>query len=100
MLSYFEVLRKLDEESKNIKKFGVSRLGLFGSFARNEQTEKSDIDILVNFEDGKESFDNYMQLLFFLEKLFSNKVDLVIADNVRDELKQEIFGSVKYASKL
>ncbi|OGO81226.1 MAG: nucleotidyltransferase [Clostridiales bacterium GWC2_40_7] len=100
MLSYFEVLRKLDEESKNIKKFGVSRLGLFGSFARNEQTEKSDIDILVNFEDGKESFDNYMQLLFFLEKLFSKKVDLVIADNVRDELKQEIFGSVKYASKL
>jgi len=100
MLSYIEVLRKLDEESKNIKIFGVSRLGLFGSFARNEQTDKSDIDILVDFKEGKESFDNYMQLLFFLEKLFSKKVDLIIADNVREELKQEIIGSVKYASKL
>lgn len=100
MLSYTEVLRKLEEESNEIKKFSVHRIGLFGSFARDEQTDKSDVDILVEFEERKESFDNYMGLLFFLEKLFSKKVDLVISGNVREELKKEILGSVKYASKL
>lgn len=100
MLSYTEVLRKLNEESNNIKKYGVGRIGLFGSFVRDEQTNKSDVDILVEFEEGKESFDNYMSLLFYLEKLFSKKVDLVIAGNVREELRDEILGSVKYASKL
>jgi predicted nucleotidyltransferase len=78
----------------------VHRIGLFGSFVRDEQTDKSDMDILVEFEEGKESFDNYMSLLFFLEKLFSKKVDLVISGNVREELKKEILGSVMYASKL
>lgn len=98
MLNYIEVLRKLEENMNDIRNYGVNRIGLFGSFVRNEQTDKSDIDILVEFEKNNENFDNYMSLLFFLERLFSKKVDLVIYDNVREELKQEIFGSVKYAT--
>ncbi|MCM8809854.1 MAG: nucleotidyltransferase family protein, partial [Candidatus Omnitrophica bacterium] len=67
------------EEIKNIlkkhlpelrKKFGIKELGIFGSYVRSEQSEKSDIDILVEFEEGCETFDNYMGLKFFIEDLF------------------------------
>jgi len=65
---------------EKIKKFEVMRIGLFGSYAMNKQTDKSDIDILVEFEKGKKTFDNYMNLKFFLEALFKCKVDLVDVD--------------------
>ena len=100
MLNYMDILYKINENMSEIKKYGVLKIGLFGSFAKNEQTEKSDIDILVQFEKTRETFENYMDLLIFLEALFSGKVDLVIYDNVRDELKSEIYGSVKYAEEL
>ena len=44
---------------------------------RGEQKEKSDIDILVEFEKGKKTFDNYMDLKFFLEEIFGVEVDLI-----------------------
>lgn len=100
MMNYLDILHKIRENMSEIKKYGVLKIGLFGSFAKNEQTEKSDIDILVKFDKSQETFENYMDLLMFLEALFSNKVDLVIYDNVRDELKDEIYGSVKYAEEL
>jgi len=55
--------------------FGVKRIGLFVSFARGEQKESSDIDVLVEFE--KPTFRNFMDLSFYLEDLFGRKVDLV-----------------------
>jgi len=82
-----------------IKKFGVKRIGLFGSYAKNQPKEGSDIDILVEFEKGKKTFDNYMDLKFFLEDLFKCKVDLVIADALKPDLKPIILGSVIYASE-
>ena len=99
-MDYMGIIKKLDDNMDNIKTFGVTRIGLFGSFVRDDQTDKSDIDILVVFRKDQENFDNYMGLLFFLEKLFSKRVDLVIYDNVREELRDSIYGSVKYASEL
>ena len=58
-----------------LKKYSVVRIGLFGSFARNESTATSDIDLLVDFED--KSFDNFMNLADELENLFGRKVDLL-----------------------
>jgi predicted nucleotidyltransferase len=59
--------------------YGVKRIGLFGSFARNEQTRSSDVDVLVEFAEGQATFDNFMHLVYFLEDLFSRKVDLLTA---------------------
>ncbi len=98
MLTAEEILRKLEEHMDEIKKFGVKKIGLFGSYMKNEQKEASDIDILVEFEKGRKTFDNYMGLKFFLEDLFGVKVDLVIAEAVKPDLRPYIFGSVKYAS--
>ena len=98
MLNSDEILKKIEESKDKIKKFGVRRIGLFGSYIRSEQKKESDIDVLVEFEKGKKTFDNYMELKFFLEDLFNCKVDLVILESIKPDLKPHILKSVKYAS--
>lgn len=98
MLTYKDILTKLEENTATIKKYGVKRIGLFGSYLRKEQKPTSDIDILVEFEKGKVTFDNYMDLKFFLEDLFKCKVDLVMKEAIKPDLKPYIIGSVKYAA--
>jgi uncharacterized protein len=60
----------------------VKRIGIFGSFARSEQTRSSDVDVLVEFADGQATFDNFMQLVYFLEDLFNRKVDLLTVGGI------------------
>ena len=62
MLNSDEILKKIEESKNKIKKFGVRRIGLFGSYIRSEQKKESDIDVLVEFEKGKKTFDNYMNV--------------------------------------
>ncbi|MCP2518990.1 nucleotidyltransferase family protein [SCandidatus Aminicenantes bacterium Aminicenantia_JdfR_composite] len=98
MLKSDEILEKIKENKKKIKRFGVKKIGLFGSYVRNEQKSGSDIDILVEFEKGMKTFDNYMDLKFFLEDLFNCKVDLVIIETIKPDLKSNILENVKYAT--
>ncbi len=77
-MNVIDVLKSHEREMK--KRFGIKRIGLFGSFARGEQKDASDIDILVEFEEP--TFDNFMNLAFFLEDLFSRKVELVTPDSL------------------
>jgi len=100
MLNSDEILKKIEESKDKIKKFGVRRIGLFGSYIRSEQKKESDIDVLVEFKKGKKTFDNYMELKFFLEDLFNCKVDLVILESINPDLKPHILKSVKYAAGL
>jgi len=69
--------------------FGVKRLGLFGSFAREEATERSDVDLLVEFV-GPTNFDDYMDLKFRLEELLGRRVDLVTRKALRARLRPHI----------
>ena len=93
-MNYIENIIK--ENIKKINEFGVSTIGVFGSYSKDSQTEESDIDILVNFKANQKSFDNYMDLKFFLEDLFGRKIDLVIEESLKKELKEEILRSVHY----
>ena len=79
------------------QQYGVKRIGVFGSFARGEERGDSDIDILVIFEEGAKTFDNFMELKFFLEDLFVRKVDLVTINALRPQLREEILKEVAYA---
>ena len=97
MLTAEEILKLIQQNRERIKRYGVKRIGLFGSYLKGEQKEDSDIDILVEFEKGKKTFDNYMELKFFLEELFRRRVDLVIAESVKPELKKYIMRIVRYA---
>jgi len=79
-----EIISKMEKNNKDIRKYGVKKIGLFGSFLGKKQKRSSDVDILVSFDNV--SFKRYIQLKFFLESLFGKDVDLVIEKNLRPEL--------------
>jgi predicted nucleotidyltransferase len=76
-------------------RFSVNSIGLFGSYARDDFHAQSDIDVLVTFSEP--TFDNYMDLKFFLEDLFGRPVDLVLEENVKNRLKKNIARETLYA---
>ncbi len=78
------------------EKYGVKRIGVFGSFARGEESESSDIDILVEFEKPVDLFE-FLDLQEFLEKIFNRKVDLVTIKALKPRLKDIILHEVVYA---
>ncbi|MCL4379241.1 MAG: nucleotidyltransferase domain-containing protein [Candidatus Marsarchaeota archaeon] len=96
-LSSAKILEMLRANMAKIRAIGVKEIGLFGSYAKNEQSPDSDIDILVEFSAGRSSFHSYMKLKLLLEGIFKKKVDLVVKNGIRHELKQGILGSVVYA---
>ena len=79
------VLQLLTEQRGAIRNYGVRRLRLFGSCARDEAREAGDLDFLVDFE--KKSFDAYMGLKEFLENLFGCRVDLVLSNAIKPRLR-------------
>ena len=89
-----ETIEKHKEELKKLcGKYHVAELYLFGSFARGEISEGSDIDFLVRFSGVKSSeyFDNYMDYKESLEKLFSRNIDLVEIQTLKNPvLKKSI----------
>lgn len=77
-----------------IRDFSVKKLGVFGSQMKGNPTPKSDVDVLVEFND--KSFDNYMGLKFYLESIFGKKVDLVTNSALKPALKSIILKQVRY----
>ena len=69
------------------RQFRVARLAVFGSYARGTARKRSDVDILVEFEPDGVTFDNYMDLKFYLQRVLRRRVDLVMVDAVRPELR-------------
>ena len=100
MLTREKILNKIEQNSEKLRKYGVKNIGLFGSYIKNKQTRESDIDLVVEFKKGKKTFDNYMELKFFLEDLLECKVDLVIAEAIKPDLKSYIMEDVKYAARI
>ena len=78
-------------------KYGVTDIAVFGSYVRNEQNGKSDIDIFVELKPKFRTFDNFMDLKFYLQKITSKKIDLVIKNSIRKELKPIIFKEAVHA---
>jgi predicted nucleotidyltransferase len=74
-----KVLNEIASNKKAIKNMGVKSIGLFGSVLKDKQNNKSDIDLVV-------SFDNYTELLMLLEKILKRKIDLVTEASLRPEL--------------
>ena len=92
------ILDLLKANEAQIKGFGVRSLGLFGSFANGENTETSDLDLVVEFD--KKTFDAYMDLKAFLESLFGRPIDLVLADAIKPRLRGPILEGAVHAPGL
>jgi len=77
------------------KEYSVKRIGVFGSVARDEQTDQSDIDLLVEFSKPV-GFVHFMQLEEFLSERLGNHVDLVTPDSLKPVIKQDVLSEVIY----
>lgn len=92
------IIKALKTKKPELSKFGVVNVGLFGSYLRNEQSGASDIDLLIDFEPGKENFDNYMAVYDIFESLFKNqKVEVVTKNGLSKYIGPKILKDVLYA---
>jgi len=79
-----KILEKIEENRKLIKQKGVKKIGLFGSFAKDNQNKKSDVDILIEFD--KPTLEKYLYVLRLLKKELKRKIDLIIESDLKPEL--------------
>ena len=97
MLTKSKIVEIIHNNTEVIKAYGVKQIGIFGSFVKSAQNRESDIDILVEFQKDKKLFDNYREFKFFVEGLLQRRVDLVIKEALKPEIKPYITREVKYA---
>ena len=91
------VLQTLREQPDLFQKYQIKTLALFGSTARNQATENSDLDFLVEF-DADPTLNLYMNLKFFLEELFQRKVDLVIKTDIKPQIRESVIQEALYVA--
>lgn len=97
MITKEHIIATLKTNKPELSKFGVVNVGLFGSYLRNEQTIASDIDLLIDFEPGKENFDNYMAVYDIFESIFQNqKVEVVTKNGLSKYIGPKILKDVIY----
>lgn len=93
-LTKTEIIKTIEEHSDILRKYKVKKIGLFGSYVRSEQQEDSDLDFLVEFY--KPDFDNFMELIFYLEDLFGRKVELITKGSLSPYIQPYIEKEVKW----
>ena len=91
-----DIMDLLLSNRKRLRELGARRLGLFGSFARNQQVPTSDIDLLVEFEHGKKNYDNFIKLAYYLEELLKRRVELVTSSSISPYIKPYIQEEIEY----
>ena len=98
ILSKELIKQSLVDNRETLRKYGVKRIGLFGSYVRGTATTESDIDIIVELE--RLTFRDYMGLALFLEDLFKRDVDLVTVTSIKPRLKPYIEKEIEYVANL
>jgi uncharacterized protein len=97
MLTKQDIFKTIQDNKEIIKSFGVTEIGLFGSYVRNEQTESSDIDFLVDFYKEKKTLRNYIDFCDMLENMFQkNKIDIVTKNGLSPFIGPHILKEVNY----
>ncbi|WP_373520188.1 nucleotidyltransferase family protein [Aquiflexum sp.] len=91
------ILNNLKLLESELSIFGIKSIGLFGSYAKNEYSIDSDIDILIDFEPEIENFDNYMAVCDIIENSFKNcRVDIVTKNGLSPYIGPKILSEVEY----
>ena len=84
-----EIIERIRGRKSELRKLGVARLSLFGSVARGEFDQASDVDLLVAFE-GTADFDLYITLKLFLEDLLEKPVDLIMETALKPRIRARV----------
>jgi len=91
------ILTSIKRHKREFTQLGIRNIGLFGSYLSGEQSDKSDIDILIDFEPDKENYDNYMAVYDIFEKLFVNeKIEIVTKNGLSPYIGPKILNEVLY----
>jgi len=90
------ILKYIRLHKEEISQFGVERIGMFGSFARGDNSINSDVDILVKFRETSSPFYSYFNLKNYLQDNLQIEVDLCREEDIRKEFREEILRSVIY----
>ncbi len=93
-----DLLSLIRAHREQIEAFGVSRLGIFGSFARGQPREESDVDVLVEFLPGHKTFNAFIHLAFFLEDLFGRPVELITPESLSPYIGPHILSETEYVN--
>jgi len=91
-----DVIRLIHKSEHAIRAFGVQRLGLLGSFQRDEAGADSDVDLFVEFAPGAATFDHFMDLSFYCEDLFGRRVEIVTPNSLSPYLGPRILAELEY----
>ncbi len=92
------ILQTIATHKKQLLSYGVIKIGLFGSFVRNQADASSDIDLFVDIQKDKKTFQNFMTLNYYLEELFGRKVDLITLQSLSPYIGPHILKSTEYVS--
>ncbi len=92
------IISLLRSNRGTLKNYGVSRLSLFGSFLTGRFGPESDIDLLVEFDPKKKTYDNFMDLSFFLEDLLGRRVELVTPQSLSRYIGPHILNQAEYVA--
>lgn len=87
------IIKTLEDHRREISEYGVKKIGLFGSFAKGSSHKESDLDFLVEFKEP--SFDNFINLANYLEKLFGRKVDVLTPGGVDSIRVKSVADSIR-----
>lgn len=97
MIETKEQLREfLTANADKIRAFGVERIGVFGSFARGDQTPASDIDFMVVFQPGQKTWHHFSDLYDFLEEHAGRRVELLTPESLKERKRDRILAQVEY----
>ncbi len=96
-LNSSQIIKKVEEFSEKIRLNGVEKLGLFGSYARDEADYESDIDFIVQFVSGQKSYKNLSDLYFLLEDLFGKRIEIVTPEGIKPLFFENIKNDIIYA---
>lgn len=77
-------------------RFGVTRMGIFGSFTRGKQVSSSDIDVVVEIEKDKKNIHSFLQLKRVLEKDLAREIDLGFEHSLKPIVREKIKGQIIY----
>ncbi|MBW2218874.1 MAG: nucleotidyltransferase family protein [Deltaproteobacteria bacterium] len=93
-----KIFNILQQNQSHLNALGVKRIGLFGSFVRGEQCADSDIDLLVEFDPTRKTFDTFMKLSFFLEDIMQHRIEIVTLESLSPYIGPHILKEVEYAA--
>jgi hypothetical protein len=88
----------IEAHAAELRALGARKIGVFGSFARGEETPESDVDVYLEFAEGMKTYDNFFAIHELLENLFGRSIDLVTDGSLSERKARLILPTVHYAA--